>query len=113
MFAQSQADTLDIATQFVSLMSIVLAQYTYSSKDEYHPSSKGDLSSESNLGKAVATVLFFGINLVLVIAHLSLIAVPLRDQMSTKFVQVQDFYRGRLQSETSAEGANSQVLVYS
>ena len=111
MFAQSQVDTLDIATQFVSLMSIMLAQYTYS-------------TNKSGPGKAVATVLFFGINLVLVIAHLSLIAVPLRDKIRSQFVQAQDFALvqaqdfalelGRLQSETSAEeGANSQVQAYS
>merc|ERR1712086_141402 len=68
-YLQSQADTLDIVTQLVSLVSIMLAQYAYATTDAF--------SAEEKYGKAMATVMFVVSNTTLLVVHASLVAVPL------------------------------------
>ena len=67
---QAKADTLDIVTQSVSMVSILLAQYAQSTKYAF--------GTEGEDGNAVATFLFVSINLVLILVHLVLIAGPLK-----------------------------------
>ena len=90
---QSQADTLDIVTQLVSVLSIMLAQYAYATTDAF--------SAEERYGKAMATVMFVVSNTTLLVVHASLVAVPLWQQMSARCTSA----RAKLQ-ESFAAGAH-------
>ena len=79
---QSQADTLDIVTQLVSMMSILVAQYVYASKLTY-----GD---EGGHARAAGTVIFAVSNMVLVVVHAALVAVPLWKKISASYASVQE-----------------------
>lgn len=95
--SQSKADTLDIVTQFISLSSIMLAGYVHVSKHIY--------GSEGTQGKAVATVMFVASNLMLLVVHMALIAVPLRAKIKAKFHAAAVFCRSKLQG-ADGEDAN-------
>ena len=65
------ANTLDITTQSVSLMSIMLAQYMHATS----------LRSEGAIARKLATLFFVGSNLALTLLHARLIAGPLLAEM--------------------------------
>ena len=77
---QQRVDTLDIVTQLVSMLSILLAQYAQTSKIMY-----GD---EREYGKAVATVMFVVSNTVLLVVHAVLVVVPLWQQICATYTSV-------------------------
>ena len=91
---QSQADTLDISTQLVSLMSIMSAQYVATSKIPF-----GD---EGDYGKAGATVLFVVSNTMLLAVHAALVAVPLWKKVSAVGLKLQEHF---------AAGANKNIPI--
>ena len=64
----SEADTLDVVTQSVSISSISLAWYVYTLDDS--------TNEQEEQGKAVATVLFTALNAGLLCFHLYIIAIP-------------------------------------
>ena len=92
---QSQADTLDISTQLVSLMSIMSAQYVATSKIPF-----GD---EGDYGKAGATVLFVVSNTMLLAVHAVLVAVPLWKKVSAAGLKLQEHF---------AAGANCVSVIF-
>ena len=67
----SHANTLDVVTQSVSMVSIMLAQYVYAT----------NLNSEGSTGQATATVTFVGSNILLILIHARLVAAPLYAQL--------------------------------
>ena len=71
-----------MVTQFVSLMSIMFAQYVATSKIPY--------GEEGDYGKAVATVLFAVSNTVLLGVHVVLVAVPLWKKVSAVWIKLQE-----------------------
>lgn len=97
---QPAADALDISTQFVSLLSIILAQYVYIERYSYAAASGG------NNGKAVATVLFVGSNAVLLLVHLVLIGGPLWNKTKTAFLEA-SILCGNKQQQDATSGTCS------
>ena len=91
---QPQADTLDIVTQLVSMMSILVAQYVHTSKTTY--------GSEGGDARAFGTVMFVVSNTVLLVAHAVLVAVPLWKKVSASYASVQERF---------AAGANKSIIV--
>ena len=71
---QSQADTLDIITQLVSMVSVLVAQYVQTSGTTY--------GNEADLEAALATVIFVVANAMLLVVHAALVAVPLWKKVS-------------------------------
>ena len=96
---QSRVDTLDIVTQLVSMLSILLAQYAQTSKIMY-----GD---EREYGKAVATVMFVLSNTVLLAVHAVLVVVPLWQKICATYTSV----RSKLE-EHFATGACLSTCLY-
>ena len=101
---QPKADALDIVTQFVSLLSIILAQYVYIERYSYAAASGG------NNGKAVATVLFVGSNAVLLLVHLFLIGGPLWDKTKTAFLEASILWGNKQQDATPGTFSSKQRL---
>ena len=101
---QPKADALDIVTQFVSLLSIILAQYVYIERYSYAAASGG------NNGKAVATVLFVGSNAVLLLVHLFLIGGPLWDKTKTAFLDASILWGNKQQDATPGTFSSKQRL---
>ena len=91
---QSQADTLDIVTQLVSMMSILVAQYVYTSKLTY-----GD---EGGYARAAGTVMFAVSNTVLLVVHAVMVAVPLWKKISASYASVRERF---------AAGANKSITL--
>ena len=77
---QSRVDKLDIVTQLVSMLSILLAQYAQTSKVMY-----GD---EREYGKAVVTLMFVLSNTVLLAVHAVLVVVPLWQKICVTYTSV-------------------------
>ena len=91
---QSQADTLDIVTQLVSMMSILVAQYVHTSKNTY--------GSEGGDARAFGTVMFVVSNTALLVVHAVLVAVPLWKKVSASYASVQERF---------AAGANKSIIL--
>ena len=87
-------DTLDIVTQLVSMMSILVAQYVHTSKLAY-----GD---EGRDVRAVGTVMFAVSNTVLLVVHAALVAVPLWEKITASYASVQERF---------AAGANKSIAL--
>jgi hypothetical protein len=92
-YLQSQADTLDIVTQLVSMMSILVAQYVHTSKMTY-----GDEGREA---RAVGTVMFAVSNTVLLVVHAFLVAVPLWEKISASYASVQERFAAGAEESTN------------
>ena len=91
---QSQADTLDIVTQLVSMMSILVAQYVHTSKTTY--------GSEGGDARAFGTVMFVVSNTVLLVVHAVLVVVPLWKKVSASYASVRERF---------AAGANKSIIL--
>jgi hypothetical protein len=81
---QRQADTLDIVTQLVGMVSILVAQYVETSEIPY-----GD---EGVSGKTAATLLFVVSNTMLLVVHVVLVAVPIWNKMSAVRDKLQECF---------------------
>merc|ERR1712086_122111 len=92
-YLQSQADTLDIVTQLVSMMSILVAQYVHTSKMTY-----GD---EGRDARAVGTVMFVVSNTVLLLVHAGLVAVPLWEKISASYASVRERFAAGAEESTN------------
>ena len=79
---QSRVDTLDIGTQFVSMVSILVAQYVHTSKTTY--------GSDEGFHRAFGTVMFVVSNTVLLVVHAVLVAVPLWKKVSDSYASVRE-----------------------
>ena len=90
---QSQVDNLDIVTQLVSMMSILVAQYVYI---------QGFYGSEGDDARAAGTVMFVVSNTVLLIVHAVLVAVPLWKKVSASYASVRERF---------AAGANKAIIL--
>ena len=92
---QSQADILDIVTQLVSMMSILVAQYVHTSQTT--------LGSEGGDARAFGTVMFVVSNTVLLVVHAVLVAVPLWKKVSAGYAAIK---------ERLAPGANQSIISF-
>ena len=91
---QSRTDTLDIATQLVSMVSILAAQYVHTSKTTY--------GSEGDDARAFGTVMFVVSNTALLVVHAVLVAVPLWKKVSASYASVRERF---------AAGANKAIIL--
>ena len=91
---QSRVDTLDIGTQFVSMVSILVAQYVHTSKTTY--------GSDEGFHRAFGTVMFVVSNTVLLVVHAVLVAVPLWKKVSASYASVRERF---------AAGANQAIIL--
>ena len=92
---QSRTDTLDIATQLVSMVSILAAQYVHTSKTTY--------GSDGGDARAFGTVMFVVSNTVLLVVHAVLVAVPLWKKISAGYSAIK---------ERLAPGANQSIISF-
>ena len=77
-YISAKADTLDITTQSVSLLSILLAQYMHAT----------EIINEGSTARKVSTVLFVGLNLLLILVHFRLIVTPLAAKLRAVLGQI-------------------------
>ena len=84
-YLSSGANTLDITTQSVSLMSIMLAQYMHATS----------LRSEGVIARKSATLFFVGSNIALVLLHARLIVGPLLAKTRALVAKVRSVGNGK------------------
>ena len=98
-----KADTLEIKTQVVSMVSILLAQYVHAAS---HYS-----EGMSQTGKKIATVLFLVSNAVLTLAHLRIISAPMLAKLRGALVAAMACARG-IESAGADDAEGDEVVIH-